>query len=166
MYKSTWNNLIKLKKEIWGKQRWGSTFKNSYKHKNELTRIWIHWKVGLSIQDAVDELSAVPVHRIIGICGCYPGNRGTCGAGEDCYEQQLYGNQVQIPLHWDAVVLSQSEWSDLTQRGVDWFKCLEPTRLHCALTYFFFKSAFVKRTQSLKLKEAARCRFAVWSLSV
>lgn len=48
----------------------------------ELTRVWINREIRLPLQYAVDQFSTVPIHWIISICGCYRGNRGTCGAEE------------------------------------------------------------------------------------
>lgn len=50
--------------------------------RTELTRVRINREIWLPLQYAVDQFSTVPVHRIISICGCYRGNRGTCGAEE------------------------------------------------------------------------------------
>lgn len=47
-------------------------------HKAALTGVGVNGEIRLALQYAVDKFSAVPVHRIVGICRCYPSNRGTC----------------------------------------------------------------------------------------
>lgn len=47
-------------------------------HKAALTGVGVYGEIRLALQYAVDKFSAVPVHRIVGICRCYPSNRGTC----------------------------------------------------------------------------------------
>lgn len=44
-----------------------------------LTGVWVYGEIRLSLKDAVDELSAVPVDGVIGIRSRNPGDRGTCG---------------------------------------------------------------------------------------
>lgn len=47
-----------------------------------LTRVWVYGEVRLALQYAVDQFSAVPIHGVISIRGCHPGDRGTCGEEE------------------------------------------------------------------------------------
>lgn len=47
-------------------------------HKAALTGVGLYGEIRLALQYAVDKFSAVPIHRIVGICRCYPSNRGTC----------------------------------------------------------------------------------------
>lgn len=48
----------------------------------QLTRVWVYGEVRLALQYAVDQFSAVPIHGVISIRGCHPGDGGTCGEEE------------------------------------------------------------------------------------
>lgn len=79
-------------------------------HKAALTRVGVYGEIRLALQYAVDKFSAVPVHWIVGICRCYPSNRGTCeteGQSQSVcsFRQSLRDTEK---MTWDFEIRSKS----------------------------------------------------------
>lgn len=79
-------------------------------HRAALTGVGVYGEIRLALQYAVDKFSAVPVHRIVGICRCHPSNRGTC---ETEGQSQSVGSSRQSlrdteRMTWDFTIRSKS----------------------------------------------------------
>lgn len=85
-------------------------WKSDTKHGAALTGVGVYGEIRLALQYAVDEFSAVPVHRIVGIRRCYPSNRGTCETAGQSESVCSYRRSLLDPenMTWDSEVLNES----------------------------------------------------------
>lgn len=79
-------------------------------HKAALTGVGVYGEIRLALQYAVDKLSAVPVHRIVGVCRCYPSNRGTCETEGQSQSVCSFRQSLRDPerMTWDFKIRSKS----------------------------------------------------------